>query len=434
MKLEKMVKVRDNNPKRTMDLKYEIGQKEKRMAEIMEKCEAEKRARTAEEKTEWRKLKDELNELKEELNDLEDYHADMAKRGKPVRANQIEDADDNNPTFTIQERSKPIGQMSDWYLRNNEVPEALQKITPGDYIRARISGPKTDLEKRAINTGTDSEGGFYVPEVLMAKIMDNVRAKSHVLSSGAQTILLDAKNQSMAKIVGDPTAAWVAENGDITASDPTFASVDWTAKKLVARVDASGEWLQDAVNAGRALQLTLEGSLAGELDRAALIGSGTGEEPEGIFSYSNVNTYSMGTNGAAITSYDSFLEAIKLMYDDNSETPNTAIMAPRTWLTLNKFKDSTNQPLQLPPAIRDMAFKQTSKIPVNQTQGSASTASCIFLGGFENLYLGLRMQLEIIRVPLLMATKYQMSYLAVMRGDWQPLREQAFGVIKGIIP
>jgi HK97 family phage major capsid protein len=418
--------------KRITDLKTDIALNRSELKKIMDAAAKEKRARTPEEVKRWDDLKAEIDLWDQELTSLMDEDERNRRNAVAIGGPQYM-TNEENPVFTIQERTKPNGQISDWYLRNHEVPEHLQKITPGAFIRAKISGPKTELEKRAVNETTDSQGGFYVPEVLMSKIMDNVRAKSHVLSSGAQTILLDSKNQKMAKIIGDPTAAWVAESGTISASDPTFDSVDWSAKKLVSRIDVTGEWLQDAMNADKAIQMTLEGALSGELDRSALIGSGSGEEPLGIFGYSNVNVYTMDANGAAIEDYDPFLEVIKLMYDDNSETPNTAIMAPRTWLALSKFKDQQDQPLQLPPALKNLAFKQTSKIPVNQTQGSSSAASSVFLGGFENLYLGLRLQMQIIPTFQLVATKYEFSFLAVLRADWQPLRDQAFGIIKGII-
>jgi HK97 family phage major capsid protein len=107
-------------------------------------------------------------------------------------------------------------------------------------------------------------------------------------------------------------------------------------------------------------------------------------------------------------------------------------MAPRTWLAQSKLKDTTNQPLQLPPALANMRFLQTSKIPVNETQGTAVNASSIFLGGFENLFMGLRLQLQIIPTYEKVGTNYQFSFLAVTRLDFQPFRDEAFARISGI--
>ena len=51
----------------------------------------------------------------------------------------------------------------------------------------------------------------------------------------------------------------------------------------------------------------------------------------------------------AIRSYYAYKEVLI----DNGMMPSAIIMHPRDWTTLQKLKDSTNQPLQVPPALRD---------------------------------------------------------------------------------
>lgn len=416
------------NIKRVSELRNKLSSLQDQMKEMYDKVEKRSTGLTPEERDKWNLLNDMKKTISEELDS---YEAEAISAA--VEADEARSMDNDNGVFTIYKKTAPKNEMRDFVLRNYDVKEEHQKITPGAFIRSMISGPKTDLEKRAVNTGTTTQGGFAVPEVLMATVMDNVRAKSHVLSSGAQTILLDSKNQKMAKIVGDPTTAWVAENGTITASDPTFASVDWSAKKLVANILASGEWMQDAIGSDSVLQRVLEGAIAAQADQVALLGAGTATEPKGIFSYTNASVYSIAPNGAALTNFDPYLELLKVLEDNNAPTPTVAIMSPRTYLAQSKLKATDNQPLQLPPALQGMRFLQTSKIPVNQTQGSSNLASSIFVGNFESLVLGLRLGMTIIPTYQNLASNYQYSFLAVMRADWQPVREQDLGVIKGVL-
>jgi HK97 family phage major capsid protein len=413
---------------------------EEKIDAIFKVCEKEKRSRTADEHEQYDKLNTELRKVAAQIEDAKILNEEARSRAAGVQSHDAVEYftgggnEKETPVFTIYKRTKETGAITDWYQRNHDVKKELVDITAGQLIRAKMSGPKNEIERRAIEETVDADGGYYVPTILSAKIFDNVRAKSHVLSAGTQTVMLDSKSQKIAKLITDPTSSWVAESAAITASDPTFDAVEFSAKKLVSRIDASGEWMQDAMNADQAINFALTGSIANEVDRVALLGASASGEPVGLKNYTNINSYSMGTNGLALSNYDPYLEAIKLLYDDNSETPNTAIMAPRTWLAQSKLKDTTNQPLQLPPALAKMKFLQTSKIPVNETQGTAVNASTIFLGGFENLFMGLRLRLQIIPTMQLVATNYQFSFLAVTRLDFQPFRDEAFAKIIGVIP
>jgi len=47
-------------------------------------------------------------------------------------------------------------------------------------------------------------------------------------------------------VTADPTAAWVAEGGEISATDPTLTEVNITPKKLAALVAISNELAADS--------------------------------------------------------------------------------------------------------------------------------------------------------------------------------------------
>ncbi|HEY0741809.1 MAG TPA: phage major capsid protein [Chryseosolibacter sp.] len=437
--------------KRLTDLRQDIAQKEKRMKEIFDLAQKENRARTDAEKTEWNNLKKDVDSFKDELRDLEEQDRINRANATVVKpSGEVENSENvehgynfkearsgkvvNAPTFTIYERSTPKSKsISDWYQRNFDVDKDAAAVHPGALVRAFFSGPKNDVEERALSIGTNSAGGYTVPVITAAKIIDNVRAKSTLFQAGATTYVMDDSGRhTMAKVTADPTAAWVAENASITSSDPTFDAVQFNAKKVVAHTYLSGELMQDGINIDDALFASLTGSLGSEIDRAGLVGSGSGQEPKGIFNYSSPSLYSMGTNGAHLDNYDPFIDCIQEMLENNCEIPTHAIYAPRTWATAAKLKDANNASLALPDALKNIKWLQSSKIPVNQTQGSASDASPVFLGGFQNLYAGIRLNIQIIPATDKVGTNYQFGFLAVARMDWQPRREADFGLIKGI--
>ena len=75
-----------------------------------------------------------------------------------------------------------------------------------------------------MSEGSDSAGGYSVPDVLLAEIIDLLRARSVTLSAGASVIPIETDNTRIVKIASDPVANWRAGNDPVNESDPTFAT------------------------------------------------------------------------------------------------------------------------------------------------------------------------------------------------------------------
>ena len=92
----------------------------------------------------------------------------------------------------------------------------------------------------------------------------------------------------------------------------------------------------------------------------------------GIKNTSGVTSISMGVNGATPTSYDPLIDAAAAVEDAN-ETPTAQIFAPRTGKVLAKLKDTTGQPLAVPPYLQNIPRYTTKQVPVNLTQGTSNS-------------------------------------------------------------
>jgi HK97 family phage major capsid protein len=312
--------------------------------------------------------------------------------------------------------------------------ETSEPIAFGALIRAMVLGPKNDLERRALAEGTDSAGGYTVPDITSAQLLDALRAKLVVNRAGARTVPLQSDKTILARIATDPTAGWRAENAAVAESDPTFDSVTFTPKSLAVLVKISRELLEDSVNVSQALEMAFAGALGGEVDRVALIGSGSGSEPRGIFNTSGIGSVSMGTNGAALTNYDKLLDAIQTLLDAKASEPSGAVLAPRTLVAFDKLKDTTNQPLRRPVSIEKLPFMATTSMPVTQTQGTAVNASSIIAGDFRELLLGVRTALRIEILKERYAENLQYAFIAHLRMDVQLAHPASFVKLIGIIP
>lgn len=311
-----------------------------------------------------------------------------------------------------------------------------RKLSIGQLARAMMTGPRSELERRALSEGTDSAGGYTVPSIVSAKWIDRLRPVSVALRAGAQLVPLSSDVTTIAKLLTDPTCAWRSENAQISPSDPTFGAVTFTARSLATLVVASRELLEDSINIESALNSAFTRAMAAELDRAALFGSGSAPEPRGVYNTSNIGSVSMGTNGAALTNYDPFVDVVATLEAANAQKIDAFVMAPRTSAALAKLDGSGDgQPLGMPPKLVGIPHLISSTVPIDQTQGSAiGTSSCVVAGDFSDLYIGVRSAVHIQLLKERFADYVQTGFLVTGRFDVQVARPASFCKLVGIIP
>jgi HK97 family phage major capsid protein len=329
------------------------------------------------------------------------------------------------------------GQSFEGYARargllnehEQEGPLSLQK-----YLRGMVTGDwrGAEREMNALTEGTSTAGGYLVPTLLSGQIIDLARKQTRVIQAGARIVPMENKTLDVAKWAGDPTAAWHSEGAAISPSDATLGKVTLTAQALTALTIASRELLEDADGVEGELRDAFAAQFALTYDLAALYGSGTPPEPRGVKNTAGISTASMGTNGAALTSWDTLVDAVGRLQDQN-EQPTGIIYAGRTARALNKLKDTTNQPLQPPEMLSGVPRFSTNQVPTNLTQGTSSLASDVFTADWGQLLLGVRTRLQIQVLSERYADTGQIGFLCWWRGDVAVARPKAFDVLSGVL-
>src|SRR3546814_7093347 len=89
---------------------------------------------------------------------------------------------------------------------------------------------------------------------------------------------MEERTVTASRQLTDPTVHWRAEAGTIDPSDPTFELVQLVAKSVAVRCQGTAEIAQDSPNFGAQLMAVMHRSLAQEIDRVGLIGSGESNE------------------------------------------------------------------------------------------------------------------------------------------------------------
>ncbi|MBV9931322.1 MAG: phage major capsid protein [Alphaproteobacteria bacterium] len=306
--------------------------------------------------------------------------------------------------------------------------------TLGAILTGILLGPKTDAVRNALSTGTDSAGGYAVPTFILPEFIDRLRAATQFVKAGARTLILEGQKVAILRTETDPAATWRAENDAFNVDDPSFSRLDFHARSLGVLVKVPYEMIMDAVNIDAVLVASLIGALSVELDRACFFGSGTGNEPLGLYNTPGINEVSLGTNGAVPSSYDPLVDMLFELENDNVTAPTAAVWNPRTARTFRKLKDSTGQPLEAPAPIDTMPMLSTTSFPTNQTQGTANNCSTVIMGDFGQAILGIREHLTITRLDQTFAANGQVGFLARMRADVGFAHSQSFCRLVGVKP
>lgn len=410
----------------------------KELRAMIDKAEAEKRDLTPEEEKTYQEKIAEIDSLTNQINEEErDYGLEPLPTSSEASLAEMEqDLEKSRGVI-----AKPI--PGDFFrrddakvkvLRSNEKLSDLvmstENLSLGRFVRGIVTGDWTgaQAELRALNESTLAQGGYLVPTPLSTRIIDLARNKAQALRAGCLTVPMDSKTLTLAKVVGDPTAHWKQEGAAITKSDMSFEKLELSAKTLVAMVDLTIEVLEDAQNIDSVVENAIANALALELDRAILLGDGTNNSPVGIYNTTGIQTISVG---GPITDYTEISNAVQKIEEQNG-TPGSIIYAPRTKGAIDRFVDTTGQPLRPLESYMKLRKFVTNQIPTDL--GANANETLIFVGDFSQCLVGMRKNLtiEVNRYDTDSWNNLGVSIRAYLRADVQLARPEHFCVIDQI--
>lgn len=208
-----------------------------------------------------------------------------------------------------------------------EVSEATAKVMGTD---ARGFLVPHDVLQRDLTVGTASAAGDLVfTDARPGSFIELLRNRLALSTLGVQ--MLTGLNGPVAipRQTGGATAYWVAEKGALTESNPTVDQVNLTPKTLGAYTEFSRRLiLQSSIDVESMVRNELATVIALEIDRAALYGSGTSSQPQGLKNVTGINTKDFG---AANPTY---AELVAMETEVNADNADIGAMAYVTNSTL----------------------------------------------------------------------------------------------------
>ncbi|MEK6478153.1 phage major capsid protein [Catalinimonas sp. 4WD22] len=397
------------------------------MRAITDKALEEKRNMTAEDEKRWNELDAQVKSINGIIENAQD---DLLERAE---ASNTELRTDNGSYVFNQRNANGETRSINVISSRSRASKADDGMSFGKYARIAKFGPQSDAEERALNSGDENGTSDTIEAVLSANMIDRLRAQMVMNRAGMNTVMLDSNNLKMAKLASGVTFSWRNESELISASEPSFTSVDWSVKNLAALVRVSNETLADSVNIEQALDMELTKGAANFIDAAILTGADA-KGFTGIVGMSGIQTIDQGTNGSAIADYSEILDAYQKLFDVDLNEPTASIMSPREWRAYAGLTAGDGQPLMKPQAIQNLPMYQTTAMPVDLTKGTADNASKMIIGDFTQLFLGLRQDVTIRVLNERFADYNETGFLLTFRADVQAYHESAFVVVDGVIP
>ena len=151
--------------------------------------------------------------------------------------------------------------------------------------------------KRDMQTSPDTAGGNLVATELSSDFI-SLLTNASVLAQTGSTILTGLTgNISLPRQGSQQVSYWVGEGSNVTESDMTIEQVNMTPRTIGAMTDISRKLLiQSSLSVETLVRNSLASSVALEIDRAALYGTGSSGEPLGVHNTTGIATENITNN------------------------------------------------------------------------------------------------------------------------------------------
>ena len=187
----------------------------------------EKGVLSAEDDAAYTRMEQEITDLGKEIARLERREALEAELNLPV----------NKPIT-----SKPMnGKLED----GNKTGRAAEEYRTNFWNMMRSKAPMPAVVN-ALQIGTDSEGGYLVPDEYERTLVEALE-EENIFRQLAKVIQTSSGDRKIPVVATKGTASWIDEEGAFTESDDSFGQVSIGAYKLGTMIKVSEELLNDSV-------------------------------------------------------------------------------------------------------------------------------------------------------------------------------------------
>jgi len=260
-----------------------------------------------------------------------------------------------------------------------------------------------NTRKRAMAMGTGSAGGYIVPTIYIADLIELLQADAIVAALGATFLPnLQGSPVQIPRQSAGSTGYWVGENAAITGSDLTLEQLSLTPKKVAALVKLSNSLIKLSNPAAEQLvRRDIASTIALQIDLKALRGTGSASQPTGIASTSNINTLEVSDPDGGTLDWDDLLDMEYKLAEDNAlkgrlgYAIHPSLRRKLLKQKVAQFSGDTGGSYIVAPLTESLfqtwlgyPYKMTTQIPITLTKGSGTNLTEVYFGNWAELIIG----------------------------------------------
>ena len=366
---------------------------------------------SAEDDAAYTKMEQEITDLGKEIARLERQEALDAELNRPLnkpltgKPGGKADADAEDKT----------GRASDEYKKNF-------------WNAMRSKAPMPNVTN-ALQIGTDSEGGYLVPDEYERTLVEALE-EENVFRQMAKVIQTSSGDRKIPVVATKGTASWIDEEGAFPESDDSFGQVSIGAYKLGTMIKVSEELLNDSVfDLQSYISREFARRIGAKEEEAFFTGDGKGKPLGVLAATGGAETGVTAASATAVTAD----ELMDLYYSLKSpyRKKSVWVLNDSTIKAIRKLKDSNGQYLWqpsltagTPDTILGRPVKTSAYMPA-----IAAGAKTIAFGDFSYYWIADRQGRSFKRLNELFAATGQVGFLASQRVDGKLILAEAVKVL-----
>ena len=367
---------------------------------------------SAEDDAAYTRMEQEITDLGKEIARLERQEALDAELNRPVnkpltgKPGGRADADDGEDK---------TGRASDDYRKNF-----------WNAMRSKVPMPAVT---NALQVGTDSEGGYLVPDEYERTLVEALE-EENIFRQMAKVIKTSSGDRKIPVVASKGTASWIDEEGAYPESDDSFGQVSIGAYKLGTMIKVSEELLNDSVfDLQSYISREFARRIGAKEEEAFFTGDGKGKPLGVLAATGGAETGVTAASATAVTAD----ELMDLYYSLKSpyRKKSVWVLNDSTIKAIRKLKDNNGQYLWqpsltagAPDMILGRPIKTSAYMPA-----IAAGAKTIAFGDFSYYWIADRQGRSFKRLNELFAATGQVGFLASQRVDGKMILAEAVKVL-----
>lgn len=329
-----------------------------------------------------------------------EVHLELAKRAAKFNLKQSDET--NERTFSVHI------PFYDLMINPRMARVGAEMMARGTAIRDQMT--KAYYQSRAFEVGTAAQGGYLVETSLDdTRFIDIFRNTARVLRAGATTLTglignVDIPRQT-AGVTDGSNVFWVAEDQDVGEITAQFGLLNLRPKTLGAFMRVTRLMLlQSSIDIEMFMRRELATYIALGVDSAALEGTGSADEPLGIFNTPGVNAVEFGTNGdfanwTKMVEFETRIATVNALADAMGWMGNARIRGDLK--TIEKFDGTNGNPIYDTQnnTVNGYPFWMTNQVRGDYTKGTGTNLSGLVFGNWSEIIFGEWGSTEILANP-----------------------------------